>query len=93
MLICRSLNTRVQLLNQSINESEKMSYIAPTDETKFWLYEILEVQRLFSISNYHDLKREDFDLILSEAAKITSVAENHIDKAASKKRAVKSFTL
>jgi len=72
MLICRSLNTRVHLLNQSIKESERMSYIAPIDETKFWLYEILEVQRLFSISNYHELKREDFDLILSEAAKITS---------------------
>ena len=72
MLICRSLNTRVQLLNQSIKESERMSYIAPIDETKFWLYEILEAQRLFSISNYHEVKREDFDLILSEAAKITS---------------------
>ena len=47
-----------------------MSYIAPIDETKFWLYEILEVQRLFSIQNCHELKKEDFDLILSEAAKI-----------------------
>ena len=60
MLICRSLNTRVQLLNQSIKESERMSYIAPIDETKFWLYEILEAQRLFSISNYHEVKKRGF---------------------------------
>ena len=62
-MICRSLNTRVRLLNQFIKETEKMSYSAPIDETKFWLYEILEVQRLFSISNYRELKKEDFDLI------------------------------
>ena len=49
-----------------------MSYIAPIDETKFWLYEILEAKRLFSVSNFHGLKEEDLNLILSEAAKITS---------------------
>ena len=49
-----------------------MSYIAPIDETKFWLYEILEAKRLFSLSNFHALKKEDLNLILSEAAKITS---------------------
>ena len=49
-----------------------MSYTAPVDETKFWLYEILEAKRLFSISNFNGLKKEDLNLILSEAAKITS---------------------
>ena len=49
-----------------------MSYIAPIDETKFWLYEILEAERLFSLSNFHGLKKDDLNLILSEAAKITS---------------------
>ena len=49
-----------------------MSYIAPVDETKFWLYEILEAKRLFSISKFHGLKEEDLNLILGEAAKITS---------------------
>ncbi len=49
-----------------------MSYIAPVDETKFWLYEILEAKRLFSISNFHGFKEEDLNLILKEAAKITS---------------------
>ena len=49
-----------------------MSYTAPVDETKFWLYEILEAKRLFSISNFDGLKKEDLNLILSEAAKITS---------------------
>jgi len=49
-----------------------MSYIAPIDETKFWLYEILEAKRLFSVSSFHGFKEEDLNLILSEAAKITS---------------------
>ena len=49
-----------------------MSYIAPVDETKFWLYEILEIQRLLSVSTFQGLKEEDLNLILSEAAKITS---------------------
>jgi len=49
-----------------------MSYIAPIDETKFWLYEILDAKRLFSLSNFHGLKKDDLNLILSEAAKITS---------------------
>ena len=49
-----------------------MSYIAPVDETKFWLYEILKAKRLFSVSNFHGFKEEDLNLILSEAAKITS---------------------
>ena len=49
-----------------------MSYIAPIDETKFWLYEILEAERLFSLSNFQGLKGDDLNLILSEAAKITS---------------------
>ena len=49
-----------------------MSYIAPIDETKFWLYEILEAERLFSLSNFQGLKEDDLNLILSEAAKITS---------------------
>ncbi len=49
-----------------------MSYIAPIDETKFWLYEILEAKRLFSVPSFHDFKEEDLNLILSEAAKITS---------------------
>ena len=49
-----------------------MSYIAPIDETKFWLYEILEAKRLFSLSNFRGLNKADLDLILSEAAKITS---------------------
>ena len=71
MLICRILNTRVHLLNQFI-KSKKMSYTAPIDETKFWLYEILEANRLFNISEFHGLKKEDLNLILSEAAKITS---------------------
>ena len=49
-----------------------MSYIAPVDETKFWLNEVLDAKRLFSGSNFHGLKEEDLNLILSEAAKITS---------------------
>ena len=49
-----------------------MSYVAPIDETKFWLYEILGAKRLFSLSNFHGLKKDDMNLILSEAAKITS---------------------
>ena len=49
-----------------------MSYIAPIDETKFWLYEILEAESLFSLSNFQGLKEDDLNLILSEAAKITS---------------------
>ena len=49
-----------------------MSYIAPIDETKFWLYEILGAKRLFSVSSFHGFKEEDLNLILSEAAKITS---------------------
>ena len=49
-----------------------MSYIAPIDETKFWLFEILEAKRLFSLPNFHSLKKEDLNLILREAAKITS---------------------
>ena len=49
-----------------------MSYIAPVDETKFWLYEILEARRLFSVSSFHGFKEEDLNLILGEAAKITS---------------------
>ena len=49
-----------------------MSYIAPIDETKFWLYEILEAKRLFSVSSFHGFREEDLNLILSEAAKITS---------------------
>ena len=38
-----------------------MSYIAPIDETKFWLYEILEAKRLFSISKFHGLKKDDLN--------------------------------
>ena len=49
-----------------------MSYIAPVDETKFWLNEVLDAKRLFSGSNFHGFKEEDLNLILSEAAKITS---------------------
>ena len=49
-----------------------MSYTSPIDETKFWLYEILDAKRLFSISSFQGLKKEDLNLILSEAAKITS---------------------
>ena len=49
-----------------------MSYIAPVDETKFWLYEILEARRLFSVSSLHGFKEEDLNLILGESAKITS---------------------
>ncbi len=49
-----------------------MSYIAPIDETKFWLYEILEAKRLFSISHFDGFNKEDLNLILNEAAKITS---------------------
>ena len=63
MLICRILNTRVHLLNQFIKEIERMSYIAPIDETKFWLYEILEAERLFSLSNFQGLKEDDLNLI------------------------------
>ena len=46
-LVCRYLNTKVHYVNQSIKEPDRMSYIAPIDETKFWLYEILEVQRMY----------------------------------------------
>ena len=49
-----------------------MSYIAPIDETKFWLNEVLDAKRLFSISNFNGFKEEDLNLILGEAAKITS---------------------
>ena len=49
-----------------------MSYTAPIDETKFWLYEILNAKRLFSISNFSGLKQGDLNLILTEAARITS---------------------
>jgi acyl-CoA dehydrogenase len=71
-LICRNLNTRVPILNQFIKEMEIMSYIAPVDETKFWLYEIFEVNKLFSVSDFKELNEEDLSLILREAAKITS---------------------
>ena len=49
-----------------------MSYIAPVDETKFWLNEVLDAKRLFSVSSFRGFKGEDLNLILSEAAKITS---------------------
>jgi len=64
MLICRILNTRVHLLNQFIKEQERMSYIAPIDETKFWLYEILEAKKLFSLSKFHGLKKDDLNYFI-----------------------------